>query len=258
MFENLKDDASGANNPNNGSNPQPNGQVPPRQPDVDDIFADTDTTPTQSGSPFDSKSEIVTKHVGLGASSNSSSLNDDDDNEKKGGKAFKIIVIVMIVVIVGLLGFLVYSKFIKSDDTPVVTDNNDITNEVDEGDIVDEDENALDDEFDDYTPLAPGEEEEDAFVDDEMIDEDVIEDEDEVSTIPVDSDGDGLTDDEELLYGTNPLLVDTDGDGLSDYEEIVIYKTNPLNPDTDGDGFTDGEEVNNGYNPNGPGLLTDK
>jgi outer membrane protein OmpA-like peptidoglycan-associated protein len=60
-----------------------------------------------------------------------------------------------------------------------------------------------------------------------------------------DTDGDGLTDGEEVLvYKTKPLLVDTDLDGLSDFDEVKKYKTDPLNPDTDGDGLNDGEEVN--------------
>ena len=61
--------------------------------------------------------------------------------------------------------------------------------------------------------------------------------------LPVDSDGDGLTDDEELRIGTDPHNWDTDGDGLSDGDEVNVHKTNPLNPDTDGDGLLDGEEV---------------
>lgn len=36
----------------------------------------------------------------------------------------------------------------------------------------------------------------------------------------VDTDGDGLTDEEEVLAGTSPLLVDTDGDGFSDLLEV--------------------------------------
>ena len=42
-----------------------------------------------------------------------------------------------------------------------------------------------------------------------------------------DTDGDGLTDKEELDSGTNPLLTDTDGDGYSDMAEINA-NTNPL------------------------------
>lgn len=59
-----------------------------------------------------------------------------------------------------------------------------------------------------------------------------------------DSDGDGLSDYEEVyIYNTNPLNYDTDGDKLSDYEEINIYGTDPLNSDTDEDGLTDYEEM---------------
>jgi outer membrane protein OmpA-like peptidoglycan-associated protein len=59
-----------------------------------------------------------------------------------------------------------------------------------------------------------------------------------------DTDGDGLTDGEEVMvYKTNPLLKDTDLDGLSDFDEVKQYKTDPLKADTDGDGLNDGEEV---------------
>lgn len=71
----------------------------------------------------------------------------------------------------------------------------------------------------------------------------------------LDTDGDGLSDAEEKVLGTNPNLIDSDNDGLTDYEEVKIYKTNPLNPDTDGDKYLDGDEVRHGYNPNGPGKL---
>lgn len=71
----------------------------------------------------------------------------------------------------------------------------------------------------------------------------------------IDSDRDGLTDEEETILGTNLIEPDTDGDGLFDREEVKVYKTNPLNPDTDADGFTDGQEVSGGYNPNGAGKL---
>ena len=43
---------------------------------------------------------------------------------------------------------------------------------------------------------------------------------------------------------------DTDGDGLTDEEETTIYNTDPNNPDSDGDGYSDSTEVNNGYDPN--------
>lgn len=71
----------------------------------------------------------------------------------------------------------------------------------------------------------------------------------------VDSDSDGLTDDEEATLGTNLQSVDTDNDGLFDREEVKVYHTNPLNPDTDGDGYQDGYEVINHMNPRGAGTL---
>ena len=44
---------------------------------------------------------------------------------------------------------------------------------------------------------------------------------------------------------------DSDNDGLSDQDE-AIYGTDPLNPDTDGDGYLDGEEVKAGTDPLDP------
>lgn len=78
-----------------------------------------------------------------------------------------------------------------------------------------------------------------------------------VASLPKDSDGDGLTDEEEAKLGTDPFKVDTDGDGLTDYEEVKVYKTNPLNPDSDFDGLSDGAEVKN-YKTNPLDRDTDK
>lgn len=55
----------------------------------------------------------------------------------------------------------------------------------------------------------------------------------------LDSDGDGLTDDEERRLGTNPFNPDTDGDGISDGDEVRMG-LDPLRADTDGDGIIDG------------------
>jgi hypothetical protein len=64
-----------------------------------------------------------------------------------------------------------------------------------------------------------------------------------------DDDDDGLDDALEGTIGTNPLLADTDGDNLSDYEEVnydgnpasynPVTDLNPLSVDTDGDGVQD-------------------
>lgn len=59
----------------------------------------------------------------------------------------------------------------------------------------------------------------------------------------IDSDGDGLTDKDETVIGTDPYDPDTDKDGLSDGEEVHKFKTDPLNPDSDWDALKDGAEV---------------
>ncbi|MFA6243135.1 MAG: PQQ-dependent sugar dehydrogenase [Candidatus Hydrogenedentales bacterium] len=68
--------------------------------------------------------------------------------------------------------------------------------------------------------------------------------------VAVDEDEDGLTNDEELLIGTDPNIADTDNDGLSDGEEVNTYSTDPLDPDSDNDGAPDGPEISLGTNPN--------
>lgn len=50
-------------------------------------------------------------------------------------------------------------------------------------------------------------------------------------------------------------VLDSDGDGLTDYQEVEIWGTDPYNPDTDGDGYSDFDEIKSGYNPLGEGKL---
>ncbi|MHA1976338.1 MAG: hypothetical protein ACW98I_05500 [Candidatus Hodarchaeales archaeon] len=99
-------------------------------------------------------------------------------------------------------------------------------------------------------------------------DDDDISDYDELRKYSIqwhqsDTDGDGLTDGQEILgivvpgFGvltSNPNLNDTDGDGLTDYEEMISGKvitwqtvpttvySKPRSLDTDGDGLSDYEE----------------
>ena len=65
----------------------------------------------------------------------------------------------------------------------------------------------------------------------------------------IDTDGDGLPDDEEEHCHTDKTLKDTDGDFFSDYEEVIMG-TDPLTPnsldtemDSDSDGLVDIEEI---------------
>lgn len=54
----------------------------------------------------------------------------------------------------------------------------------------------------------------------------------------------------ESLIDSN--LIDSDGDTLTDYEEINTYKTSPYLEDTDSDAINDNEEIAKSSNPNCP------
>ena len=64
----------------------------------------------------------------------------------------------------------------------------------------------------------------------------------------VDTDGDGLSDYKEAKptnprFASNPTKVDTDGDGLSDYDEVMVMGTIPDKGDSDGDGIPDRYDI---------------
>ena len=63
--------------------------------------------------------------------------------------------------------------------------------------------------------------------------------------------------DKEIKKDDEKKYIDSDGDGLSDEDE-KYYGTFIHNPDSDGDGYLDGDEVNHGYNPLGKGKLKRK
>ncbi|MDE0827372.1 MAG: hypothetical protein OSA48_11290, partial [Akkermansiaceae bacterium] len=67
-----------------------------------------------------------------------------------------------------------------------------------------------------------------------------------------DLDGEGVSNLDEFLGGSDPNLADTDDDGSDDAQEAA-NGTDPTNPDTDGDGLNDGDEATQGTDP----LLAD-
>jgi hypothetical protein len=71
-----------------------------------------------------------------------------------------------------------------------------------------------------------------------------------------DSDQDGTNDGLEIAAGTDPWHapaagqeVDSDGDGLLDDDEAYVLKTNPVEYDSDADGIGDGDELALGLDP---------
>ncbi|MCZ7545552.1 MAG: hypothetical protein M5R40_19415 [Anaerolineae bacterium] len=67
-----------------------------------------------------------------------------------------------------------------------------------------------------------------------------------------DDDRDGLSNVREAELNTNPQNPDTDGDTLTDGQEVNSLNTDPLDMDTDDDNLTDGREVELGTNPKNP------
>lgn len=74
---------------------------------------------------------------------------------------------------------------------------------------------------------------------------DITDDEEDI----VDEDGDGLDEEKERDFGSSDFKEDTDNDGISDYEEILYWFSDPADPDSDNDGISDGREIRNGINP---------
>jgi cell wall-associated NlpC family hydrolase len=72
-----------------------------------------------------------------------------------------------------------------------------------------------------------------------------------------DTDRDGLSDALERRLGLDPLRADTDGDNLSDAEELIVHGTDARRADTDGDQLNDAFELAQGLNPLSPDTDAD-
>lgn len=71
-----------------------------------------------------------------------------------------------------------------------------------------------------------------------IVSENILSESTDIVHVAVDSDDDGLTDDDERQRGTDPLDSDSDDDGVPDGREVGIG-SNPMSRDTDGDGDND-------------------
>ncbi|MFH1084616.1 MAG: protein kinase [Chloroflexota bacterium] len=73
--------------------------------------------------------------------------------------------------------------------------------------------------------------------------------------LAADSDGDGLTNAQELQWGTDPYNRDTDGDTIPDGQEVAMG-ISPISKDTDGDGIQDNVDPAPGALPTATPLPT--
>ncbi len=235
---------------------QPNassGEGAPKK-GVEDIFSDVDSLPSnpqnlnseRASSDYKAPASALANGKLRPAGDNSGYLpqTDIESSNKKFSSVLKYLTIASLVII--LLAGSAFGFFLWKGDS------------YDFGFFGDEDITTFEPSEKETADFVLEAEDEPVFIEEDFFDtgeQEALIIEEDISTL--DTDGDGLTDSEEILIGTNPRLVDTDSDGLTDWEEITIFGTDPLNPDTDGDGFLDGEEVQHGYNPLGPGKLLD-
>lgn len=229
---------------------------------VDDIFAETDKTPTTGNN-------IETRQVGLSSLSDmpsdqeaqTSSMPDLEAEKAGSGKLLKIAIFAIVGAILILGGYLVYTNFLSGDGEVVIDENAGLVADNTENKpeattnnqaaTTTQVDNQNNNSGDFVTPIVDqevttnGNDVVAGEVGSEVVtdngNEAVV---DVIDPEKVDADGDGLSDyDEVNIHGTNPNLIDTDMDGLSDYDEVITYKTDPLKVDTDTDGLNDYNEV---------------
>ncbi|MCK4539695.1 hypothetical protein KAU09_00905 [Candidatus Parcubacteria bacterium] len=220
-----KSDFAAAGNDLNKTNPRN------KQERAEDMFAEIEPKPKPPV--FEKKQADSGDHI--------EHYDEDGHNHQK---IFFLVFIVLILILLGVGGVWAYNYFMERIDNESAVDikEPEKTNQ-ETGKEIKENNNQNNEEIE-----SPAED----------IQEDISEiEEKNAAPEELDSDGDGLTDEEEWRLGTAIDNVDTDNDGLFDREEVKVYKTNPRNPDTDGDGYIDGDEVDGGYNPLGSGRLLD-
>lgn len=236
------------NNPNSAARPA-----------VDDIFAETDkhlesgpSAANLTGTPGASNAEIVARKVGV-VTAPDQEIDPEPETRRGLSKSFKIILLLVGLAILVLGGYIAYSKFFTTD-TPVATSTPVKKTTTPATSTPKAETPKAETPAPVVIPDIPGVNVP-ATSTLGATNTPIEATNTPIVKAPVDSDVDGLTDEEEIAAGSNPNLIDTDNDGLSDYEEVKIYKTNPVKVDTDGDGYLDGAEVKSGYNPNGSGKL---
>ena len=238
----------------NPSAPQPVAKSAPTEPqgEPEDILADVDSAPTPPPTPLTAsrdsgqatQSPIQPKQPPMGDIGPAQPLTDLPSagvmDKKKGlGDKKKIVYLVGAIVVVAIIIVVLVQVFSspKQDDF----------------------ENFVNDPFANTQDNEPADSENDVIEPDteegDETDSGEVEESAPDLSANLDEDGDGLTNEQEAVLGTDPFNPDSDNDGLFDREEVVVYKTDPLNEDSDGDGYLDGSEVKAGFNPSGPGKL---
>lgn len=170
--------------------------------------------------------------------------------DERGVSALPIIIVILVVVLLVLVGVFTYTRLTRD-----ATDTQEPTS-VPSGATP----TPAEEEQGFFSRLFSGSDDEKESVVITDSDGDGLSDDDEAkygsSVTNPDTDGDGFQDGMEVENGFNPIVpgsgpeaqLDTDNDGLKDPDEKKLG-TDINNPDTDGDGFRDGEEVQFGLNP---------
>lgn len=235
--------------------PPPSQKISPEaKQELEDIFAN-DTVTTGLNPPDRQKPDVL-KPIPPGVKDHSELVEDGHKNQK----LFILLLLFLLTALLVIGGYWLYGKFLakpstisprtveKAEEIGGFGESNDIT---EPQEVITEPEKNENKEEDTASESAENEAE---AVENEIGPEEL--DQPTSSYIySIDTDRDGLSDEEEALLGTDINKMDTDADNLYDREEVKIYNTDPLNPDSDSDGYLDGDEVKANYNPLGEGVL---